>query len=497
MWQRHGLCALGVLAILIGGCGKSDGPSQEEASPAPGGPAQMSISGPPAVALGPDNIKAEIAKAGAGVELRKLDLSSAGLPLTIDAPSDAKATPDHPGVQVTAGDHFAIRIQLGKRAFDRKRQQLAGQKVLINDKDLMLSESVLLLDARGEFVRHVVVGHQDYVIENLDPLFGRQVNHSQADCLLMLKCLDTLTPKTPLLVDPLAALLQLGAKVEKASDGRAMGLVLDHHQTSDATLELVAKVPGLERLDLHQCPITDEGLVHLRGLTGLKELNLSDCDFTDAGLSSLAALTNLETLNLASSFGDSPHIEGHGLAALSGLTKLRVLVLDKNLIDDAGVTYLRELKGLKELYLEQTRVTGPGLASLKELTGLTLLSLNETTTITDDGLEGLQDVSSLEILSLRGTPVRGPGLKALYGLKKLHTLNLGNTPVSDVELPKLTGLRALTRLVLEGAEVSDAGLEYLQGIKTLKQVSLARTKVTKAGADKFKAALPGVEVTLE
>jgi hypothetical protein len=40
-------------------------------------------------------------------------------------------------------------------------------------------------------------------------------------------------------------------------------------------------------------------------------------------------------------------------------------------------------------------------------------------------------------------------------------------------------------------------LEYLQGIKTLKQVSLARTKVTKGGADKLKAALPGVEVTLE
>jgi hypothetical protein len=498
MGQRYGVCALGMLSVLIGGCGKSDAPSQGNASPTPDGPVQMNISGPQAVVLGPDNIKAEIDKAGAGVKLNKLDLSSVGLPLTMDAPEGAKATQERLGiqeVQVTAGDHFAIRIQLGKRPFERKRQHLTGQKVLIDDKDLLLSESMLLLAARCEFGRHVVVGQQDYFIENLDSVFGLQINHGQADCLLMLKCGGTLAPKTPLPADPLAALRQLNAKVVDA-DGRTTGLALDYHQTSDATLELVAKVSGLERLDLHQCPITDEGLACLRGLTGLKELNLSDCDFTDAGLSSLGALTNLESLNLASSFGDSPHIQGHGLAALAGLTKLRVLVLDKNLIDDTGLSHLKNLKGLKELYLEQTRVTGPGLAILKELSGLTMLSLNETK-ITDDGLQGLQDVSSLEVLSLRGTLVRGPGIKNLYGLKKLHTLNLGNTPITDVDLPKLTGLTALKRMVLEEAQVSDVGLEYLQEIKTLKQVALARTKVTKAGADKFKAALPGVAVTLE
>jgi Leucine-rich repeat (LRR) protein len=481
-----------MLAILIGGCGKNDGPVQEKAAPA-----QMNISGPQAVVLGADNIQTEIDKAGAGVKLVKLDLSSAGLPLTMDAPEGAKATQEHLEVQVAAGDHFTLRIQIGKRWFDRKRQRLAGQKILVNDKDLVLSESVLLLDARCEFARHVVAGQQDYSIENLDSLFGLQVNHSQADCLLMLKCIGTLAPKTPLPADPLAALRQLNAKVVQSADGQVTDLTLDHHQTSDATLELVAKVPGLERLDLHQCPITDEGLAHLRGLTSLKELNLSDCDFTDAGLSSLAALTNLETLNLASSFGDSPRIEGFGLTSLAGLTKLRVLVLDKNLIDDAGLTHLKDLKGLKELYLEQTQVTGPGLASLKDLTGLTLLSLNEASKITDDGLEGLQEVSSLEVLNLRGTLVRGPGLKNLYGLKKLHTLNLGNTPISDVELPKVTGLTGLKRLVLEGTEVSDAGLEYLQEIKSLKQVALARTKVTKTGADKLKKTLPSVEVTLE
>lgn len=496
MWQRHGPCALGVLAILIGGCNKNDGPARSGANPDPSGPVQMNISGQQPAVLGPDNIQAEIDKAGAGVNLVKLDLSPAGLPLIMDAPQGAKIQTDNFEVKVVADDRFAVRIKLGKRQFQWKKQKLGGQKVLVNTNDLLLSESTLLLAARCEFGKHVVVGHQDYCIENVDPIFGQQVNHSEADCLLMLKCIGTLAPKVPLPADPLAALQQLNARVMKGADGQAASLTLGPRQTSDATLELVAKVRGLERLDLHQCPITDEGLAHLGGLTSLKELNLSDCDFTDAGLSSLASLTNLQLLNLASSFGDSPQIKGPGLAALAGLTKLQVLVLDKNLIDDAGLTHLKNLKGLKELYLEQTRVRGPGLASLTELPALTMLSLNETQ-ITDSGLEGLKGAASLEVLNLRGTLVRGPGLKNLHEMKKLHTLNLGNTPLSDVELPNLAGLTGLKHLVLEGAEVSDGGMEYLQGVKTLKQVALSRTKVTKTGADKLKAALPGVEVTLE
>ncbi len=498
MWQRHGLGALVVLTVLTGGCGKSESQPQGTANPGSNTPVQMSIPSGEGVVLGPDNIQAEIDKAGAGVKLVKLDLSSAGLPLTLDAPEGAKAQ-QHPtgDIHVIAGDHFAVQIKLGTRRLDRKRQALAGQKVLINDKELLLCESSLLLTVRCEFGRRLVVGHQDFCVENLDPLDGRLVNHSQADCLLMLKCVATLAPKTPPPADPVAALRQLQAKVNKGADGQVAGLILDPHQTTDVTLALLAKAPGLERLDLHRCPISDEGMTHLGGLTSLKELNLADCEFTDAGLSSLTGLTKLEVLILASSFGDSPRIKGPGLAALAGMTKLRVLVLDKNLVDDAGLVHLKNLQGLKELYLEQTYVVGPGLANLKDLRALTLLSLNETEKLTDAGLEGLQALSSLEVLNLHGTLISGEGIKRLHGLKNLHTLNLGDTPLADAGLANLAGLTGLKRLVLEGTQVSDDGLAHLHGIKGLKQVALARTKVTKAGADKLKAALPGVEITMD
>src|SRR6516225_2939637 len=128
MWQRHGPCALGVLAILIGGCNKNDGPPQGGATPDPNEPVQMNISGQQPVVLGPDNIQAEIDKAGSGVKLVKIDLSPAGLPLTMDAPEGAKVQKDNLDVQVVAEDRFAVRFKLGKRPFQWKKQKLGGQK---------------------------------------------------------------------------------------------------------------------------------------------------------------------------------------------------------------------------------------------------------------------------------------------------------------------------------------------------------------------------------
>jgi hypothetical protein len=498
MWRRHNLCALALASTLACflGCSKGDNSSQGEARPDAGGPVQMSLPGGSQADLTPENIQAEIDKAGAGIHLARIDLSSVGLPLLMEAPEGAKVQKDRFDIQVTAGDHFAIRIGAGKRRLERKRQQMAGQKLLINQKDLVVAESALLLEARCEFGKHLIVGHRDYCVENIDPIFGKQVNHSQADCLLMLRCVATLAPSKPLPEDPAAALPQLGANLTKGKSGAISGVRLDEGRATDATLALLAKVSTLEQLDLHHCSITDEGLAHLAGLTNLRELNLSDCEFTDAGLSLLSGLVNLESLNLASSFGDSPQIKGPGLAALSGMKKLRVLILDKNLVDDAALEHLKNLQGLHELYLEQTRVVGPGLVHLKGLAALTLLSLSETK-VTDAGLSGLQGVSSLEVLNLHGTFVSGEGIKHLQGLKNLHTLNLGNTTVADAALANLRGLSGLKHLILEGTEVSDSGLEPLQSLKGLKQVALVRTKVTKFGADKLKAALPGVEVTID
>ncbi len=506
MWQRPkiGWLLLTAAASVPLGCGKSDN-TPTTTTPAPN-PAsmQMNIGGSPTITLNPDNIRAEIDKAAVGVKLVRLDLTSVGVPLTMEAPEGAKAQLDPRAlslrnwvdVEVIAGERFFLRIRLGKHPLDQKRRRLAGQPMLVDTKDLLLSASAVLLDERCEFARHIVAGLQDYTLENVDPILEQRINHSQKDCLLMLRCAETLRPCMPPPEDPTKALQECNAALVKNAQGQIVNAGMDPRQTTDATLAPLTKLSALERLMLQRCSVTDDGLTHLTKMTKLKELSLADCPITDAGLSSLSGLLRLEKLNLASAFGDSPRIKGEGLVSLGKLDNLQVLVLDKNLVDDAGLAPLKNLHGLRELYLEQTRVVGPGLANLKDLKHLALLSMNETK-IDDAGLAGLEGLGSLEELHLRGSQVRGEGVKHLHGLTKLHTLHLGNTRLNDEGISHLVGLSALKTLNLEGTEVTDAALQTLQTMKGLKRIALARTKVTADGADKLKSALPGVEISLK
>ena len=86
--------------------------------------------------------------------------------------------------------------------------------------------------------------------------------------------------------------------------------------------------------------ITNEGVVHLKGLTDLQSLYLSDCEnITDDGLSHLKGLTNLEFF--------------------------RVLYCDK--ITDAGVVHLKGLTNLQSLTLYGCeKITDSGVAELQK-----------------------------------------------------------------------------------------------------------------------------------
>jgi hypothetical protein len=80
--------------------------------------------------------------------------------------------------------------------------------------------------------------------------------------------------------------------------------------------------------------------------------------------------------------------------------------------------------------LKRTRITDDGLQHLTGLTSLQELYL-ENTRITDDGLKHLSDLTGLEILHLSGTHVSDDGLQHLSGLTSLRQLSLGGTHVSD------------------------------------------------------------------
>ena len=84
----------------------------------------------------------------------------------------------------------------------------------------------------------------------------------------------------------------------------------------------LAPFTNLEALDLVYCPVDDEGLKQIQGLTKLRKLLLRDAVISDDGLKNLRELVNVEQLDLGGT-----KISDAGLAHLRGMTKLKKLSL--------------------------------------------------------------------------------------------------------------------------------------------------------------------------
>jgi Leucine-rich repeat (LRR) protein len=66
--------------------------------------------------------------------------------------------------------------------------------------------------------------------------------------------------------------------------------------------------------------------------------------------------------------------------------------------------------------------------------------------------------------------------------------------VTDEGLEHLRGLTSLQGLCLSGTQVTDAGLEHLRGLTSLQQIYLSGTQVTDAGEAELQRALPDLTI---
>jgi len=199
---------------------------------------------------------------------------------------------------------------------------------------------------------------------------------------------------------------------------------------SDATMPLLCGLPELEVLQSNQSQVTDEGMKALCGLKKLKTLKLfhPGKSFTGAGLQHLTELPALERLTVAGSlsFGDE------GMAAVGKLVHLKEFRTWHAGHTLEGVRSLKELKQLQSLTLGQR------------------LAYKPPTSLSDEALPVLAELTSLQSLRLEEARLKGESL---------------------IQLKKLTGLKSLT---LEGIDVAEADVEHLR--KELPGVDLKWTK---------------------
>ncbi len=214
---------------------------------------------------------------------------------------------------------------------------------------------------------------------------------------------------------------------------------------------------GLESLTVHNIPSADYSF--LAEMPHLKYLNLSGCGISSSAMKYIGGCTELETLDL-SNCGLS------NISSLSTLTKLKVLNLDDNSINDlAG---LSKCSSLEELHICRNAVTS--LVPLSSLHSLKIL---------DVSLNSIDTISPIaKCTSLTELNVSDNKLTALDGIGSLK--NLTNLNASGNEIESVDGIENCKKLeVFDLSKNKLTDISGLANIKTLTEINIDYNDVLK------------------
>jgi len=229
-------------------------------------------------------------------------------------------------------------------------------------------------------------------------------------------------------------------------------LVAHDSSIDDSTIQLLAECDQLQRLELNNAPLTDEGLVHLRGLRNLEELCLSGTRTSDKGLVHLRQLSRLRQFSFSGTaitltgvidmiVNDQQRTIGDALATM-GLVRLdhdgqiRGVDVAATSFGDKEMQHLGQLPMLRELQLTATQVTDAGMSVLSRLPHVEELYVAKCN-VSDIGLEHVATLSRLRAINIYGTKVTTAGLKFLMNLEHLEHLMVTDLRLSDAAVDLL------------------------------------------------------------
>jgi len=130
-------------------------------------------------------------------------------------------------------------------------------------------------------------------------------------------------------------------------------LVLRRGVADDARAEILATLPGIERLVLRESPLSDVGFGALARCRPLAHLNVPQAACTAAGVRSLRHIPALRSLRLG-----SRNVAGREAgAAVAELASLESLHLIDVPLGDDGLAALAGLPGLRNLYVDGAEVS--------------------------------------------------------------------------------------------------------------------------------------------
>ncbi len=193
----------------------------------------------------------------------------------------------------------------------------------------------------------------------------------------------------------------------------------------------------------------------------------------------------LETLDIN---GWDASIPTAKLQELNALKNLKTLRLHNIPLTDDQLEYLSELVSLEDLHLGSTEARGPGFVHLKNLPRLREIVISMLLSKVEPDLSALSSLSRLENLCVFGFGFQPKHFSALAECTSLRDIALNAGEVDDDLVVRLARLPNLSSITLSGDKITDVGAHALARNSNLESVHLSG-KLTRAAVAEF-AKLP-------
>ncbi len=188
---------------------------------------------------------------------------------------------------------------------------------------------------------------------------------------------------------------------------------------------------GIFGINMKRLEVTDEDMKHLAKLTGLQHIELEGTDISSKGINNLEPLKNLLFLGV-----DKTLIRGDAMKSIGKHPKLENLIIGHNDLDDDCYKDLLGLKSVTNLQVDNVHLSDKGLASIVKLPSLNVLKLSGNNRITDRSIAMMQN-SKLEALNVQNTGVGHGSLPYFLKMPRLRWLKLDRsnfTPAQQAEV---------------------------------------------------------------
>jgi Leucine-rich repeat (LRR) protein len=244
---------------------------------------------------------------------------------------------------------------------------------------------------------------------------------------------------------------------------------------SDASMPFLGRLTELKKLDLWGTRVTDAGMVHLEGLRNLTFLRLDNTKVGDAGIGRLKDMRTLEELylNYTQVTGkgilqlspltrlrvlklDNTAVDDEAMTIVKNLPALEMLEMSSGAkVTDKGLKHLEGHPALNCVVVHN--ITDQGLASLSRIPSLKRLQIYDSN-VTPEGIAALGKLK-LEHLAIQGRSVTDALVPAITRLSTVKELSFNNARITDEALQLLQTMTSLQTIYLYDTQISKEGLE--------------------------------------